>query len=59
MTNKSKYKIGQKVKSVFNKFEEYEIVEVLRNELIVTSTTIKDGKSYRCKKGLFEVQNEN
>jgi hypothetical protein len=53
MVRESKFKKGMKVKSVLNKHEEYEIVEVLRNDLVVRAESCNE--KYRCRKGMFEV----
>lgn len=53
MAKESKFKIGQKVESVLNEHEIYEVVEVLRNELKVK--VVSNGLEFSCKKSLFEI----
>lgn len=49
----SKFKVGDKVESVLNKFEEYEVIEVLRNDLVV-SPVGQPACKYKVRKGIFE-----
>lgn len=55
MARESKFKEGMKVKSILNKYEEYEVIEVLRNELVVSP--LSNNERYRCRKALFEIIN--
>lgn len=55
MARKSKFNKGDKVESVVNKHETYEVMEVLRNELRVRA--ISNNAEFTCKKSLFEVIN--
>ena len=55
MARKSKFKVGQEVEGIFNKYEKYNVVEILKNELIVSP--VGSNKKYRCKKIIFEVIN--
>ena len=52
MARKSIFEKGMKVKSVLNKYEAYEIIEVLKNELKVSPIGINE--TYTCKKSIFE-----
>ena len=57
MSRKSQWEKGMKVKSILNKYTNYEIVEVLRNELKVR--VLDEGFTdleFTCKKSLFEEQ---
>ena len=54
MANKSKFQKGMEVKSILNKFEKYEIVEVKKNKLVVSPVGKPDLK-YTCEKNIFEV----
>ena len=53
MANKSKFQKGMKVKSVLNKFEEYEIIEVNKNNLVVSPIGMNE--KFTCQKNIFEV----
>lgn len=57
MSRQSKFKKGDKVKSVINPNETYEVLEVLRNELRVI--TVEGNLQFTCKKSLFEVFTNN
>ncbi len=52
MARPNKFKQGMKVKSVLNKYEEYEVLEVLKNELKVCP--IGQNVFFTCKKSIFE-----
>lgn len=51
MAKESKFKKGDHVNNLINKFEIYEVLEVLKNELKVKS--LSDGFEFSCKKSLF------
>ena len=57
MAKKSKFEIGQKVESILNKHNEYEVVEVKKNSLVVSpicDSSLKFEK-FECPKNIFEV----
>jgi len=54
MTKRSKFQKGMKVKSILNKFTEYEIIEVNKNNLVVSPVGMSDIK-HSCQKSIFEV----
>ncbi len=54
MARESKFKVGMKVKGIFNEHEEYEVLKVLRNELKVKS--LSNGLEFSCKKSLFSEE---
>lgn len=55
----TKFEKGQKVKSVLNPLETYEVLEVLKNELKVKATTKGfETLIFTCKKSLFMVLEE-
>ena len=57
MARKSKFEKGMKVKSVLNKHEEFEVIEVLRNELKVCP--VGGNVFFTCKKSIFEKLSDN
>jgi len=60
MSRLSKFNKGDKVKSVVNPHETYEVLEVLRNELRVKALSkgFQD-LEFTCKKSLFEIISNN
>ncbi len=60
MSKKSKFEKGMKVKSVLNKFEEFEVVEVLKNELRVRPlSNLGRDLEFTCKKSIFDEVTNN
>lgn len=57
MGRPAKFKEGIKVRSLLNSDEDYIVVKVLKNELVVKETN--SDQCYQCKKSLFEaIENE-
>lgn len=52
----TKFEKGQKIKSILNPLETYEILEVLKNELKVKATSKGfENLIFTCKKSLFMI----
>ena len=57
MARQSKFKIGMYVTSVMNPAEVYEVISILKNELIVRAKG--NNREYTCRKFLFNPLEEN
>lgn len=53
MARMSKFKIGMDVKSVMNPEEVFEVISILRNDLVVRAKS--NGEEYTARKNLFRL----